>query len=251
MFRVCATLLFLSIFLSVPSSDAGQTVRVVVTSDYPPFNFIDERRRLAGFDIDIAKALCAAMKVECEFVQVRSFEDLIPTLVSGKADAAVASMSITEERKRKVAFTNHYYRTPMQFVGPKGFARPVTRDGLRGSRIAAERGTTAENYIRKEFGDSVELVLSATQDESMEALISGRVDLLLSDSLGMWHFVNSGKGRGFAFAGNPIFVDEGIGIALRHQDAELLKAFNKALTRIRIDGTYDRINAKYFPFSIY
>jgi len=243
--------LALAFVLLMPGARADDIVRIAVTSDYPPFNYLDDRGQLAGFDVDIATALCAAMRASCEFVRVESFVDLIPTLLAGRGDAAVASMSITEERKQRVAFTNHYYRTPMQFVGSAGFEWPETEEGLRGRRVAVESGTTAEDYVQNRLPGSVELLSFPTQDDSIQALVSGRVDLTLSDTLGMWHFVKSEAGKGFKFVGSPIYVDEGIGIALRKEDAKLLRQFNLALARIRVDGTYDRINARYFPFSIY
>ncbi|MBW7850968.1 MAG: transporter substrate-binding domain-containing protein [Rhodospirillales bacterium] len=246
-YAAIATLL-LSVLAFLPTNASGEPLRIATNGDYPPFNYLDEKGQLAGFDVDIAHALCAAMDAACALVRV-NWEDSIPALLSNRVDAVVASMSITEDRKRLVAFTNRYYRTPMQFVARKGFDRPLTVEGLKGVRVAVSPATTAHAYVTERWRGIVDMVLIPGQDNVNAALLEGKADLILADHLVMWSFV---KGRqDVALIGEPILVDEGIGIALRPTDIELLRRFNQALVRIRSDGTYDRINARYFPFSIY
>jgi ABC-type amino acid transport substrate-binding protein len=231
---------------------AEDRIRFILDGVYPPFTYPGSNGSLTGFDIDIANALCAALALRCEFIDL-PWEQTIPDLIAGQGDAIIASMSITEERKKLVAFTNHYYRTPMQFVARKGFDRPITPEGLRGLKIGASAESTSERYARQTFGAAAEIVPVPGGDEGdiNRALLDGKVDLLLGDSLGMWRFTTSPEGRDFAFVGKPIYVDEDIGIAVRKQDDALRQRLNAALARIRLDGTYQKINAKYFPFSIY
>jgi ABC-type amino acid transport substrate-binding protein len=179
---------------------------------------------------------------------------MIPALIAGRGDAVIASLSITEERKKLVAFTNRYYRTPMQFVARKGFERPITREGLKGLKIGVTADTTNETYARQTFGGAAEIVTIGGKDEQSDlyqALRQGKVDLALSDSLTMWQLTASAEGRDLAFVGEPVYVDQDIGIAVRREDDGLRQRLNAAIARIRLDGTYQRINAKYFPFSIY
>jgi lysine-arginine-ornithine-binding protein len=232
---------------------AEERLRVIIGGSYPPFDFYNADGALAGFDIDIANALCAILAMRCSFIDL-PWEQTIPALIAGQGDAIISSMSITAERKKLVAFTNRYYRTPMQFVARKGFNRLMTRDGLRGLRIGVNLETTAERYVRQTYGGAVQIVAVAGADEQEElyrALIQGKVDLAISDSLVMWRFTTSPKGRDFAFVGEPIYVDDEIGIAVRKEDEALRRRLNEAIVRIRLDGTYQKINAKYFPFSIY
>ncbi|MDE0391243.1 MAG: transporter substrate-binding domain-containing protein [Rhodospirillales bacterium] len=111
--RIVAAALAL-ILLAAGPAVAG-TLRVGTVGDYPPFNYIDDAGELTGFDIDIARALCERLKARCLF-QRHPWSMLIPELRAGTFDAIVASMSITEERRRVVAFTDRYYRNASRFV---------------------------------------------------------------------------------------------------------------------------------------
>jgi ABC-type amino acid transport substrate-binding protein len=248
---VIAVLAFCALLMPDIGARADDQLRVILDGVYPPFTYQSPNGALIGFDVDIASALCTVLVVRCVFTDL-PFQEMIPALVVGRGDAIIASLSITAERKQLVAFTNRYYRTPMQFVARKGFDRPITPDGLRGLRIGVGADTTNERYARQSFGDRAEIVpVPGDEDDINRTLIDGKVDLLLGDTLGMWRFTTSTDGSGFAFIGKPIYVDEDIGIAVRKEDDALRQRLNAALARIRLDGTYQKINAKYFPFSIY
>lgn len=230
---------------------ADEQLRIIRGGVYPPFVYYDATGAMTGFDVDIARALCSALAMRCAVTDV-SFEQMIPALLAGRGDAIIASLSITEERKKLVAFTNRYYRTPMQFVARKGFDRPITPEGLKGLRIGVTTGGTDETYARRNFdGAAVVLAVPGDQTQLNRAILDGKADLLLGDSLAMWPFINSPEGRDYAFVGAPIYIDQDIGIAVRKEDEALRQRLNAAIARIRLDGTYDKINAKYFPFSIY
>lgn len=229
---------------------AADTLIIGTEGDYAPFSYIDEDGILGGFDVDMAEALCAAMQARCDVVAI-PWGDLIPALNDRRIDAIIASMSITEERKQLVAFTNRYYRTPMQFIARKGANIDVSPEHLRGKRVAVEAQTTAHKYLQNLGDIGMEMRIYATQSEANGALMRGDADLLIADSLVMWALTKTPEGEAFEFVGAPIYADEGIGIAVRHGDEQLLQAFNRAILRVRIDGTYDKINARYFPFSIY
>ena len=230
------------------------TVRIGTEGAYPPFNSMTSDNELVGFDIDIAKALCERMKVTCEFV-AQDWDGIIPALLANKYDAIIASMSITEERKKKVDFTNKYYNTPARFVTAKdGGVTDTSPAGMSGKTIGAQSSTTHATYLEDVYGDS-NIKLYATQDEANLDLAAGRLDAVLADSIVLLEWMKTDEGGCCDYVGEAIndvkYFGEGAGIALRQEDDDLREMFNEALAAIIADGTYDKINAKYFPFSIY
>jgi lysine-arginine-ornithine-binding protein len=237
------------------AAEAKKKLRVGTEGAYPPFNLVDKKGQVQGFDIDIAKALCKEMGMECEF-KVQDWDGLIPGLMAKKFDVIVASMSITDERKQKVDFTNKYYQTPARFVVKKGAGITISKEGLKGKSVGVQRATIHENFVRDMFGDAVSVKAYATQDEANMDLVAGRVDLVIADAtVLLGGFINTDAGKGFEFVG-PSYVDkkwfgDGVGIALRKGENDLRQKLNKAIDTIRANGVYQKINAKYFDFDVY
>ena len=241
------------------ASDANakdwKKVRIGVEGAYPPFSETTPSGELKGFDIDIANALCAEIKAECTLVS-QDWDGIIPALLAKKYDAIVASMSITEERKKKVAFTNKYYQTPAKFVRKKGSGFEVSQDGLKGKRVGVQRATTHDNFLTAEFGDSVEIKRYGSQDEAYLDLTAGRVDLLLADSIAIKDgFLGTDAGKDYEYVGpdftDPKYFGDGAGIAIRKSDEDLQAKLNDAIVAIRANGVYKQIQEKYFDFNIY
>jgi lysine-arginine-ornithine-binding protein len=244
---------FAALMLATPSF-AEEPLRIGVEGAYPPFSFKEADGTLAGFDIDIAKAVCAQMKRDCEMVE-QEWDGMIPALKAKKFDAIVASMSITEERKRQIDFSAKYYQTPARLVAKKDAGFEGTDAGLTGKRIGVQRGATHQCYAEKMFPDA-EIVLYGTQEEVFRDLALGRIDAQLSDSLiAQESFLSKPEGANYAFlGGDHLDVDcygEGVGIAVRKGDDALRDALSAAITAIRDNGTYGKINDAYFPFDIY
>jgi len=232
-----------------------KSVRIGVEGAYPPFSYVDPDGRLAGFDIEIAQALCDQLRVKCSMVQ-QDWDGIIPALLARKYDAIVASMSITEERRKKVAFSNKYYNTPAKFIRKKGSGIKISKAGLKGKTVGVQRATTHDNFITGEFGKAVNIKRYATQDEAYLDAAAGRLDLLLADSVAMTDgFLRTKQGASWEFVGKdytePKYFGDGVGVAIRKQDKDLVAAFNKAIKDIRANGTYDRIAKKYFDFDVY
>jgi arginine/ornithine transport system substrate-binding protein len=228
-------------------------IHIATEGAYPPFNSIDNSGTLVGFDIDIANALCEKMRVQCK-IDAEPWDGIIPALLERKYDAIVASMTITAKRKEQVNFTDKYYSTAARFVAKKGANIEVTPAGLTGKRVGVQRSTVFETYLRARFPEVVP-VLYDTQENANLDIAAGRLDLLLADSVQLSQdFLKTDKGRDFEFVGPPLSdptLGEGVGIAVRKDDTKLLEAFNKALKEIRADGTYKKLNDKYFDFDIY
>jgi lysine-arginine-ornithine-binding protein len=236
------------------SAQEEKSVRIGTEGAYPPLNSIDKDGKLVGFDVDIANALCKAAHFKCEFV-VQDWDGIIPGLLAKKYDAIIASMSITEERKKKVDFTGKYYNTPAKFVARKGAGFTISPEGLKGKSVGVQRATTHENFLRDNFG-GMDIRVYATQDEANADLVSGRVDLGHADSMALYEgFLSTDAGKDFEYVGPdyniPQWHGEGAGIAVRKGEDELREALNKAIKEIRADGTYKAINDKYFTFDVY
>ncbi|WP_375593480.1 ABC transporter substrate-binding protein [Algihabitans albus] len=252
---------------------SAETVRIGTEGAYPPFNFMDENGQLQGFDVDIAQALCEAAEFECEFI-IQDWDGIIPGLLAEKYDAIVASMSITEERKQVVDFTNKYYQTPAKFVQRKGAGHVIAEgvsadetignvdeitfdtDGLDGVVVGVQSATIHEAFLQDNFGDLVEIRSYGSQEEANLDMAAGRVDLLLADSIVLDEsFLQTDDGADYEFVG-PGFTDArwfgtGVGVAVRQEDDALREAFNAAIEKIRADGTYQQIADQYFDFDVY
>lgn len=243
------------------SAKEWKEIRLSSEGAYPPFNELAADGALKGFDIDIGNALCAEMKAKCSWVK-QEWDGMIPALNSRKFDAIVASMSITEERKAKVDFTNKYYASPLALIAKNGSPLKPELATLKGKKVAVQRGTVSDNFATKFWeGKGPEIVRYAKQDEAYLDLKAGRMDAAFAD---YWEayggFLTKDEGKGYGVVGDHVngktkeeigIVGEGIGIAIRKKDTDLKAQLNKALAAIRANGKYDEIRKKYFPMDIY
>lgn len=236
------------------SADDMKQIRIGVEGAYPPFSEKTADGDLIGFDIDIANALCKAMNAKCTLVE-QDWDGIIPALQAKKYDAIIASMSITPERQKRVDFSEKYYNTPGKFAAKEGRFDSDTPEALAGATVGVQRGTIHDNYLSDNYPDT-EIKRYGTQDEAYLDLQAGRVDAILADSIAINDgFLKTEQGEGFAFFGkdhnDPQYFGQGAGVAVRKGEDDLREAFTKAIKQIRKDGTYKKINDKYFDFDIY
>ncbi|MFD2643975.1 ABC transporter substrate-binding protein [Pseudomonas japonica] len=229
---------------------AAEKLRMGIEAAYPPFNSKDASGQVVGFDKDIGDALCAKMKVECEVV-TSDWDGIIPALNAKKFDFIVSSLSITDERKQAVDFTKRYYSNKLQFIAPKNVDFKTDKDALKGKVIGTQRATLSATWLEDTYGSDIEVKLYDTQENAYLDLTSGRVDALLADKYVNYDWLKSDAGKNYEFKGEPVVESDEIGIAVRKGDKQLVDKLNTALDEIIADGTYKKINDKYFPFSIY
>jgi polar amino acid transport system substrate-binding protein/arginine/ornithine transport system substrate-binding protein len=194
------------------------------------------------------------MGVKCTLVE-QDWDGMIPALISRRFDIIVASMSVTEERKRRVDFSDKYYNTPARLVVRKGSGIRGTKEGLSGKRVGVQRGATHQCYAEKFFTDSA-VKLYGTQEEVFLDLAAGRIDAQLSDAVQAEEgFLSTPSGKDFEFLpGNQYDLGchgVGAGVALRKGNDGLRTRLNKAIKAIRANGIYKKINDKYFGFDVY
>lgn len=255
--KLLASLIIFSTFFFAGNIFAKdwKIIRVGTEGAYPPFSFVTPDGKLDGFDIDIAKALAKVTGAEIKLIS-QDWDGLIPGLLARKYDCIIASMMITEERKKKVAFTKKYYNTPAKFVAKKGLIKEFSKSALKGKSIGVQRASTNDKFLTDNYGNDVNVKRYGTQDEVYLDISSGRLDMFLADSIAASEgFLNRPEGKDFEFVG-PDFADPkwfgiGSGVACRKQDTDLVKRLNAAIDQIRADGTYKKIQDKYFNFDVY
>ena len=247
--KIIYTIVVFCIVAAFGSVQAKEIVRIANETATPPFNFVDGDGKIQGFDVEIAAALCDVMGVEKADV-IQDWDGMIPGLMAKKFDAIVSDMSITEKRLKVVNFSDSYYDEQGLFMARKGETFDFSVEGLKGKKVAVQRATTFAGYIKGIYGSSVEIKYYDTPAGQVLDLHSGRVDLVLASDVFVHKTLNSEDGKKLAIAGSPVtdkkYIGQGIGIAIRKEDKDLLEQFNKALATIKANGTYDKIYAKWF-----
>jgi polar amino acid transport system substrate-binding protein len=231
-----------------------KTVRIAMDATYPPFESLDANSQIVGFDKDIADAVCAQMKVTCEFTN-QAWDGIIPGLLANKYDAILSSMSITEERMLQIDFSDKIYNTPPAIAVPVDSAlKGVTAEDITGITIGAQTSTTHSNYAQAHFPDA-ELKIYPSPDEYKLDLANGRLDAAIDDIVVLDEWTKSDAGKCCKVLGvlpvDPVINGAGAGVGLRKEDTDLKAMFNDAIKAIRADGTYKKINDKYFSFDVY
>jgi lysine-arginine-ornithine-binding protein len=244
--RILTALAFSAATSASMAGGIPDPLRIATEGAYPPFNGVDANGNLIGFDVDIAMALCEEMKANCELV-AQDWDGIIPALVANKYDAIIASMSITDERKQTIDFTNKYYSNYLAVIGPKGKISG-TQD-LSGKSVGAQRSTLASQWAEDNLMGQADVKLYDTQTAAYADLSAGRLDAMVSDIYPAMDWLKDKAG--YELAGDKIDINDQIGIGIRQGEGDLKAAFNKAIEAIRANGKYAEINAKYFSADIY
>ncbi|CAB3809436.1 Lysine/arginine/ornithine-binding periplasmic protein [Paraburkholderia caffeinitolerans] len=232
------------------------TIRFGVDASYAPFESKAPDGQLVGFDIDLGNEICARLKAKCVWVE-NDFDAMIPALKAKKFDGVLSSMVMTEKRAEQIAFSNKVFNTPTRLVAKNGSSVLPTVEALKGKTVGVEQGTIHEAYARTCWAPKgVKVVSYQNQDGVYSDLVSGRLDAALQDAVQAdLGFLKTPRGAGFQFAGGDIvdrqILGNGSGIGLRKEDIDLKTEINQAIADIIKDGTYKRIEKKYFTFDVY
>ncbi len=228
-------------------------IRFLTETDYPPFNFVGADGNPAGFNVDLARALCDEIKVSCT-IQMRRFETLVDAITTNKGDAIIASLAVTPELRTKLDFTDPYYRAPARFVSRRdGVMAQVRPEYLAGRKVGVVAGTAHEAYLKAMFTDA-ELHPYPNDDALRTALRRGDVDFIFGDAISLGFWINGTDSEGCcAFSGGPFvesrYFGEGVGIAVRKGNDLLRQALNWALFRVWEKGSYTDLWLHYFSVS--
>jgi polar amino acid transport system substrate-binding protein len=240
-----------------PKPEMGdlRSIRFLTEDDYPPFHFALPDGALAGFDVDLARAICEELKIACT-IQARRFDTLIDALDENQGDAIIASIRVDDQSRAKLDFTSPYYATPARFVTQKTTQlTDATPESLRRKTIGVEAHSAHEAYLETFFPDAIRKPYDS-QKALRDALAKGDIDALFGDgvSLSFW-LQGEDAHECCAFRGGPFldsrFFGEGVGIAVKKGNPHLRQALDYALAALAAKGTYTDLYLKYFPLGFF
>lgn len=240
---------------AAPGEEARRVViRFLTEGDFPPFNYYDDEGVLSGLNVDLARALCQEVQAACD-IKVRPWDELIPAMKRGDADAVIAAHKLTAESLGEVEFTDRYFHTPGRFATRTGTNLDISPEGLDDKAIAVARGSAHEAFLKTFFRDS-RIQPFESQDLAREALLQSKVDAVFDDGISLAFWINGSLSRqccelkGGAYL-EPRFFGEGIAIAVPPADPQIKHLINGALQKLRQSGRLQEIVDRYFPTRIY
>ena len=226
-----------------PKKAETKVLRVGSDTAFAPFEFQDEKtKEYVGFDMDLVRAIGKQMGMEVKIVSM-NFDGLIPALDAGNIDAAISSMTITEERAKKVSFTKPYYTSGLSIVVKKDNDALKDVKDLEGKKLAVQIGTTGAMEAKK-IKDATVREFNTAPEAFME-LRNGGVDAVLNDlPVNEYYLAQGGKDVAKTI-GKPL-TSENYGIALAKKNAELAGKMDKAIEELKKNGEYEKIYVKWF-----
>jgi arginine/ornithine transport system substrate-binding protein len=227
----------------------GNDLRVGVDPNLKPFVYVDSQGEYHGFDVDAAKDICSQLQRKCKFVPI-DWDGLIPSLMVGKIDVIISSMSITEEREKVVDFTDVFYKSPSQLL-----VMNHSDDLKKGDTVGVLRGSTDESYVKETYPD-VKVYSYANQNEAFLDLKSGRIVALLSPRIEANAAIEDmPEMKGYSFVGemidDPKYYGPGIGFAVKQGNVSLRNDLNESIANIRSSESWDEKSNQYFSFNIF
>ena len=236
-----------------PFTPPAFKITIATEGAFPPFNYLDRKGLPAGFEMELAQEACQRIKAECEFIALK-WDQLIPGLIDKKFDIIMSSMEVTRERRQRMGLSRRYYLSPGAFIAPKGAPYDGPPSLLRNKRIGIVRDSMHADWADKSFRRSAQLKRYASIQEALNALANDEVDAVFGDKAQLWLWSRKPEGKCCELVGQDIKDTQtlGVGVAagLRKEDAKLREALNKAFGEMVADGTYKKINDKYFPFAL-
>lgn len=242
-FKVLTILAAVGLVLSACASGGGAKPKVKVGTDatWPPFESVDEKTKaLVGFDIDLIKAVAAKGGFEVDIVNV-AFDPLLAGVAQCQYDAAISAITITDERRKNMAFSDQYFAAGQIVTVQKGNTDIAGKDSLAGKKIGAQLGTTGAMEAEKISKDTAKIY--DTIDLAFQDLMNGQIDAVIADNPLALGFI--GKNPDKLKTAGDVFTSEFYGVAVCNKKADLLKQINTGLAEVKKDGTLDKLVAQW------
>ena len=228
---------------STPAAIQEKGKLVVATSpDYAPFEFqtlIDGKNQVVGADISLAQDIADELGVELE-VSTMSFDNVLSTLQSGKADLAISGLTSTPEREAVLSFSDSYYENGHSLLvraADKDLYKSL--DSFKGKKVAAQKGSIPEQMVKDQLADAQLLSLLAL-GEAINDLVAGKVDAVAIDEPVALGYVNQNKELAIAQAGLKTEESQGNAVAMQKDNKELQDVVNKVIAKVKKDGSYTK-----------
>ena len=240
-----------------PDMSTQVRLRFLTTTDFPPFNFIDRKKRLSGFHVDLARAICSELEVlnRCQ-IQALPWAELQDALQKQEGEAIIAGLAATTETRETLDFSKQYLKIPARFVTRKADGMvPPAYDALFKKKTGVVAGSAHEAFFKSVFANRTYEPFPTRQD-AMNALKAGQVEAVFSDALSLSFWLTSPASAACcAFLDGPFLSDKyfanGLAIAVAKGDKKLKNGINYALSEINRKGTFAELYLRYFPTGLY
>ncbi|WP_026506051.1 basic amino acid ABC transporter substrate-binding protein [Butyrivibrio sp. NC3005] len=220
------------------SGNDDNTITMATNAEFPPYEYHDNNK-IVGIDAEIAEAIANKLGYKLEIEDI-AFDSIIPELSSKKADFGMAGMTVTEDRKKSVDFSDSYASARQSIIVPENSSISGP-DDLKDKIVGVQTGTTGDLYVTDDLGDDhVERYNKGM--EAVQALVQGKIDAVVIDNEPAKVFVSENKGLKIL---DTAYAEESYAIAVNKGNTELLDKINKALAELKEDGTIDKIIDKY------
>ncbi|HEY9038438.1 MAG TPA: transporter substrate-binding domain-containing protein [Roseovarius sp.] len=233
-----------SVAMTMGAMAHAEDVRVATDPSFVPFEMMDqETGEMVGFDMDIIREIGKRAGFTPN-INTMDFNGIIPALQTGNVDIAIAGMTITDERREVVEFSDPYYDSGLQLLVSADNTDVKEVDDLAGLKIGTKIGSTSFDYLTEKFGSDATITPYPGSADMYMALVGGSVDAVFYDAPNVGYFSKT-RGEGRVKVVGPLYEGQQYGIAFP-KGSERVDAVNEALAAMREDGTYDEIHAKWF-----
>ncbi|MDG1067482.1 MAG: transporter substrate-binding domain-containing protein [Sulfitobacter sp.] len=213
----------------------GKTIRMGTEGAYPPYNFLNDKGEVDGYEREIGDEMCKRAELTCEWV-TNEWDSIIPNLTSGNYDTIIAGMSITDEREQVIDFTQNYIPP-----AASAYAALSADADIKGGVIAAQTSTIQAGFVAESGATLLEF---ATYDETVAAVRNGEADAVFADKDALVPAVEESGGE-LVFVGDDVPLGGGVGMGLRESDDELKAKFDAAIASMKADGSLNALLTKW------
>ncbi|WP_156970688.1 basic amino acid ABC transporter substrate-binding protein [Andreprevotia chitinilytica] len=234
-----------AVLATSPAFAAGKPLQVATDAAYAPFESQNEKKEIVGFDVDVLTAVAKKAGIEVKFINT-PWEGIFAALGTGDRDIVASAVTITDERKQTMDFTEPYFEAKQLIaIGPKSKLAKFT--DLKDKKVGVQTGTTGDEVVQKLLGKTnPNIKRFESTPLALKELQNGGVDAVVADNGVIINFVANNKSDKLKTIDDPTFAKEYYGFALKKGNKALVEKLNKGIAAIKADGTYDKIYKKYF-----